>query len=94
MRGGLKAAKYDVPRIAEGKYLKLLHEMFDHAGLLGLGESEIRERVPGLVPVLRVLLVYLDRLHRLRRIRDTERPVMPGVRKHLRLVGISSAPGA
>ena len=43
-RGGLKAAKYDVPRIAEGKYLKLLHDMFDQAGLLRLEESEIRAR--------------------------------------------------
>jgi len=33
-----------VPRIAEGKYLKLLHDMFDQAGLLGLEESEIRVR--------------------------------------------------
>jgi 5-methylcytosine-specific restriction endonuclease McrA len=43
-RGGLKAAKYDVPRIAEGKCLKLLHDMFDQAGLLGLEENEIRAR--------------------------------------------------
>jgi len=34
----------DVPRIAEGKYLKLLRDMFDQAGLLGLDESEIRVR--------------------------------------------------
>ncbi len=31
-------------RIAEGKYLKLLHDMFDRAGLLELDEGEIRVR--------------------------------------------------
>jgi len=43
-RGGLKAAKYDVPRIAEGKYLKLLHEVFEQAEVLGVDEDGLRER--------------------------------------------------
>ncbi len=45
---GLRAAKYDVPRIAEGKYLKLLYELLGDAGLLELGTDDLRERVcPG-----------------------------------------------
>jgi len=42
--GGLKAAKYDVPRLAEGKYLKLLYELFDRAGLLAVDERGLRTR--------------------------------------------------
>ncbi len=40
-KGGLKAAKYDVPRLAEGKYLKLLHGLFDDAGVLGVTEDDL-----------------------------------------------------
>lgn len=42
---GLKAAKYDVPRIAEGKYLKLLYEIFKKNGMLGFGVEEIKKSV-------------------------------------------------
>jgi len=40
----MKAAKYDMPRIAEGKCLKLLHDKFDRAGLLEMDESDILMR--------------------------------------------------
>lgn len=43
-RHGLKAAKYEVPRIAEGKYLKLLYDVLDRAGLLGVDEEVLRTR--------------------------------------------------
>jgi hypothetical protein len=39
---GLKGAKYNVPRIAEGKYLKLLHEVFQAKGVLGMNIEAIR----------------------------------------------------
>ena len=42
--GGLKAAKYEVPRIAEGKYLKLLYDMLEEADLLDVDVRGIRER--------------------------------------------------
>lgn len=41
---GLKSAKYDMPRLAEGKYLKLLYDLFDRADVLGVEEPEIRTR--------------------------------------------------
>ena len=44
-RGGLKAAKYDVPRLAEGKYLKLLYDMLDQAGMLETSEDELPTRL-------------------------------------------------
>jgi len=43
-KGGLRAAKYDVPRLAEGKYLKLLFELFDEAGVLGVKEDDLHMR--------------------------------------------------
>ena len=43
-KGGLKAAKYDVPRLAEGKYLKLLFELFDEADVLGVTEDDLHAR--------------------------------------------------
>ncbi len=43
-KGGLQAAKYDVPRLAEGKYLKLLYGLFDDAGVLGVTEEDLHER--------------------------------------------------
>jgi hypothetical protein len=43
-KGGLQAAKYDVPRLAEGKYLKLLYELFDHAGVHGVTEDDLHAR--------------------------------------------------
>jgi hypothetical protein len=36
LREGLKGAKYNVPRIAEGKYLKLLYEVFKAKGMLDI----------------------------------------------------------
>ncbi len=44
-RGGLKAAKYEVPRIAEGKYLKLLYELLEDTDELDLGVGDLRQRV-------------------------------------------------
>jgi hypothetical protein len=43
-KGGLKAAKYDVPRLAEGKYLKLLHDMLEKAGVLDVDEDGLHAR--------------------------------------------------
>ena len=43
-KGGLQAAKYDVPRLAEGKYLKLLYELFDDADVLGVTEDDLHVR--------------------------------------------------
>jgi hypothetical protein len=44
IKGGLKGAKYEVPRIAEGKYLKLLYEVFQEKGMLDLTKDELKER--------------------------------------------------
>lgn len=41
---GLKAAKYDVPRIAEGKYLKLVYDLMEEAGVLGTDLTSLRSR--------------------------------------------------
>ncbi len=43
-KGGLQAAKYDVPRLAEGKYLKLLYGLFDDADVLGVTEDDLHAR--------------------------------------------------
>ncbi|NWF86929.1 HNH endonuclease [Candidatus Bathyarchaeota archaeon] len=40
---GLEGAKYEVPRIAEGKYLKLVYEVLKEKGLLNLNASKIGE---------------------------------------------------
>jgi hypothetical protein len=45
LKGGLKTAKYDVPRIAEGKYLKFLYEMFRDKGLLDADIEYLKEKV-------------------------------------------------
>ena len=42
VKKGLKAAKYDVPRIAEGKYLKLVYEVLDENNLLDADVNTIR----------------------------------------------------
>lgn len=48
MTRGLKSAKYDIPRIAEGKYLKLLYEAMRNAGMLGLDIEKLRSGIcPG-----------------------------------------------
>ncbi len=42
---GLRGAKYDVPRIAEGKYLKLVYEILEQKGLLDLSVEELTSQV-------------------------------------------------
>lgn len=44
VRDGLKAAKYDVPRLAEGKYLKLLYDVFEEAEVLDVDEDGLHAR--------------------------------------------------
>ncbi|MCX8189518.1 MAG: hypothetical protein N3F64_07375 [Nitrososphaeria archaeon] len=44
MKKGLEGAKYEVPRIAEGKYLKFVYEVLEENGLLDLDINEIRKR--------------------------------------------------
>jgi hypothetical protein len=44
IKKGLKGAKYGVPRIAEGKYLKLLYEVFREKAMLDLTMREIKEQ--------------------------------------------------
>jgi hypothetical protein len=45
IRKGLKGAKYDVPRIAEGKYLKLLYEIFKEKGMLNITENDLKKKI-------------------------------------------------
>ena len=45
VKKGLKGAKYDVPKIAEGKYLKLVYEVLKEKGLLDLRISEIGRQI-------------------------------------------------
>lgn len=45
IKGGLEGAKYGVPRIAEGKYLKLLYEVFKERGMLDIDIGELKRRV-------------------------------------------------
>ena len=45
IRAGVEAAKYEVPRIAEGKYLKFSYEALDENGFLELTEPEVNKRV-------------------------------------------------
>lgn len=42
---GLKAAKYEVPRIAEGKYLKLAYEVLGGRGMLDLSIADVRAQI-------------------------------------------------
>ena len=42
---GLKGAKYEVPRIAEGKYLKFVYEVLKKKGLLNLDINQIKNRI-------------------------------------------------
>lgn len=44
-RKGLKGAKYEVPRIAEGKYLKLLYETFKERGMLDTNINELKNTI-------------------------------------------------
>jgi len=48
VRDGLKAAKYDMPRLVEGKYLKFVFETLSGSGFLDLSIVEIEAKVcPG-----------------------------------------------
>jgi 5-methylcytosine-specific restriction endonuclease McrA len=42
---GVEAAKYDVPRIAEGKYLKLAYETLKERGLLKTAAFELNQKI-------------------------------------------------
>ena len=44
-KAGLKGAKYDVPRIAEGKYLKLLDEILSPGGYLSWRQKDLHNHV-------------------------------------------------
>ncbi|MEM3833329.1 MAG: HNH endonuclease [Thermoprotei archaeon] len=45
MKKGLEGAKYEVPRIAEGKYLKFVYEILRDRGLLNLEINKIRKEI-------------------------------------------------
>jgi hypothetical protein len=45
LKKGLEGAKYEVPRIAEGKYLKFIYEVLKNKGLLDLTMNEIKKHV-------------------------------------------------
>ena len=45
VKKGLKGAKYEVPRIAEGKYLKLVYETLNEKSLLDADADKIRRHV-------------------------------------------------
>ena len=45
IKKGLKGAKYEVPRIAEGKYLKLVYEVLNDNSLLDADTDKIRGRI-------------------------------------------------
>jgi 5-methylcytosine-specific restriction endonuclease McrA len=48
VREGLDSAKYQIPRIAEGKYLKFLYELFEEKGFL---DYRIEDIVEGVCPI-------------------------------------------
>jgi len=45
LKGGLQAAKYKVPRIAEGKYLKFVYEILNENDFLGLTIKDLKIRI-------------------------------------------------
>jgi len=45
IKKGLEGAKYEVPRIAEGKYLKFLYETLQRAGMLDLAMNNIERQI-------------------------------------------------
>lgn len=45
IKKGLNGAKYDVPRIAEGKYLKFLHEVFKENNMLDTNLTELKSKI-------------------------------------------------
>lgn len=44
-KGGMEAAKYEMPRVAEGKYLKFLFEVLSDSGLIDMSRDRIREEI-------------------------------------------------
>ena len=45
IKSGLEGAKYEVPRIAEGKYLKLLYEVFQEKEMLDNTVDDIKKQI-------------------------------------------------
>jgi hypothetical protein len=45
IKEGLKGAKYDIPRIAEGKYLKFVYETLRERGMLNLTMNNLKSQV-------------------------------------------------
>jgi hypothetical protein len=45
IKKGLNGAKYGVPRIAEGKYLKLVYEILRNKGMLDLTINDMRKQI-------------------------------------------------
>lgn len=45
LKKGLEGAKYEVPRIAEGKYLKFAYEVLKDKGLLDIDINELRKKI-------------------------------------------------
>jgi len=45
IKNGLKSAKYEVPRIAEGKYLKFLFEIFQENNILELVQEDLKNQI-------------------------------------------------
>jgi len=44
LQSGLTFAKYEVPRLTEGKHLQLLHRLLGDAGPLDADEATVRSR--------------------------------------------------
>jgi rubrerythrin len=45
LKKGLKGAKYDIPRIAEGKYLKLIYQELENKGMLNINREELEKKI-------------------------------------------------
>jgi len=45
IEAGVEAAKYDVPRIAEGKYLKFAYETLKENGFLEMQQAELNQKI-------------------------------------------------
>jgi hypothetical protein len=45
VQAGVEAAKYEVPRIAEGKYLKFAYETFKEKGYLKISQTDLEQKV-------------------------------------------------
>lgn len=64
LKKGLEGAKYEVPRIAEGKYLKFLYEVLKNRGLLDLDINKIKKQICPMCD-LKVLCVKEDSVGKL-----------------------------